>query len=178
MHLLTLQPPGDANPRISGEVTVHASALLAPGTVLLADPGSRIVVGAGVCIGMGVVLHAHGGTLHLEHGVNLGAGVLIAGEGLLGAQSCVGSAATLINPRLARGQIVPPGSLLGDTDSSPAASVQAEPVPPSTEPSPPLDIPTMPRGVIGEVYLSQLRMTLFPHHQNLNPSSSNSSGET
>ncbi len=38
----------------SGEVIVHASAVIAPGVIMQAAPNSKIIIGSGVCIGMGV----------------------------------------------------------------------------------------------------------------------------
>ncbi len=191
MHPFTLQPPLESQTRISGDVTVHPTAVLAPGTLLQADANSYLVIGAGVCVGMGAVLHASGGTLHIDTGVNLGAGVLIIGQGQIGAQSCIGSASTLINPQLVAGQMVAPGSLLSadlvtEPATQPTTAAPAQVAPPAPEytyaPATPMatatvetgfeetSIPKPPPGhVIGQVFLSQLRMTLFPYNQQLNP---------
>jgi len=200
-------------PATCGEVTVDPSALVAPGVLLEAETGHHLVVGPGVCIGMGTILHAQGGDLHIGAGVNLGAGVLVIGQGVIGSQTCIGAASTLINPQIKAGQVLPANSLLIVELASPepAASVAEvpseaptpatppEPHPVTVESRPPLaqgppiqpppppvstpsnatvlheptlinnEIPKPPPGhVIGEVFLSQLRMTLFPHRDNLN----------
>lgn len=100
---------------VSGDVTIDKSAVIAPGVILHADPGSRIVVSAGVCIGMGAILHARNGTLTVEVGAVLGAGVLIVGQAKIGANACVGAVTTIINSDIAPQQVVSPGSLIGDT---------------------------------------------------------------
>jgi carbon dioxide concentrating mechanism protein CcmN len=100
---------------ISGEVIVHPSAVIAPGTILQAAPNSKIIIGSGVCIGMGSILKVHEGTLEVESGANLGAGLLMIGQGKIGANACIGSATTIFNCSVAPGQVVPPGSILGDT---------------------------------------------------------------
>lgn len=58
---------------ISGEVTIHPSAVLAPGVILQAAVNSKIIIGPGVCIGMGSILQVSEGTLEVEAGANLGA---------------------------------------------------------------------------------------------------------
>ena len=40
---------------------------------------------------------------------------MVLGQGRIGTNTCVGSAATLINPALAADQVIAPGSLTGDT---------------------------------------------------------------
>ncbi len=100
---------------ISGEVIIHPSAVLAPGVILQAVPNSKIIIGPGVCIGMGSILQVHEGTLEVEVGANLGSGFLMVGQGKIGANACIGSATTVFNCSVEPGQVVPPGSILGDT---------------------------------------------------------------
>jgi carbon dioxide concentrating mechanism protein CcmN len=100
---------------ISGEVIIHPSAVIAPGVILQAAPNSKIIIGSGVCIGMGSILQAHNGTLEIEAGSNLGAGFLMVGKGRIGTNACIGSATTVFNCSIEPGQVVPPGSILGDT---------------------------------------------------------------
>ncbi|MBF2007585.1 MAG: transferase [Chlorogloeopsis fritschii C42_A2020_084] len=100
---------------ISGEVIIHPSAVLAPGVILQAAPNSKIIIGSGVCIGMGSILKVHEGTLEVETGANLGAGFLMVGKGKIGANACIGSATTIFNCSVEPGQVVAPGSVLGDT---------------------------------------------------------------
>ncbi|MEH2260057.1 transferase [Nostoc sp.] len=119
---------------ISGEVTIHPSAVLAPGVILQAAINSKIVIGPGVCIGMGAILQVHEGTLEVEAGANLGAGFLMIGKGKIGANACIGSATTVFNYSVEPGQVVPPGSILGDTSRQIAQTKQLEP---STNTPPP-----------------------------------------
>ncbi|WGV26520.1 transferase [Halotia branconii] len=100
---------------ISGEVIIHPSAVLAPGVILQAAVNSKIVIGPGVCIGMGSIIQADTGTLEVEAGANLGAGFLMVGKGKIGANACIGSATTVFNYSVAAGVVIPPGSILGDT---------------------------------------------------------------
>ncbi len=103
---------------MSGEVAISPDAVIAPGVVLMADPQSKIVVGAGVCLGLGVVLHAHQGSIVIEASASLGAGVLVVGNCRIGTQACVGASTTLHNASVPPSQLVPPGSLLGQSGRS------------------------------------------------------------
>ena len=130
---------------MSGDVVVNEGAAIAPGVILQADPGSRISIAAGTCIGMGVILHAREGNLDIGAGVILGAGVLVVGAGTIGANACIGAATTLINPCIPQMQILPAGSLIGDTSREAVAEATA-PEPPAVEPpvEPPVDRPIEP----------------------------------
>ncbi len=108
---------------ISGEVIIHPSAAIAPGVILQATPNGKIIIGAGVCIGMGSILQAEQGTLEIGTGANLGAGFLMVGEGKIGENACIGSATTVFHCSVERGQIIPPGSILGDTSRAIAKPV-------------------------------------------------------
>lgn len=114
MYLPSLQPVSHSESYISGDVTIHPSAVLAPGTILQAAPNSRIVIGAGVCLGMGTILNACEGAIEVEAGAVLGAGVLIFGRGKVGSNACVGTATTIFNTSVESMSVVPAGSLLGD----------------------------------------------------------------
>lgn len=107
-----------------GDVTVDASAAIAPGVVFRAAPNSSIRIGPGVCVGAGVVIQAKQGSVHIEAGVSLGTGVLIVGHGYVGKDACVGPSSTLVNPAIAPSTIIPPCSLLeaNATQSEPAAA--------------------------------------------------------
>ncbi|MEH2064663.1 MAG: transferase [Nostoc sp.] len=125
---------------ISGEVTIHPSAVLAPGVILLAAVNSKIIIGPGVCIGMGSILQVHEGILEVETGANLGAGFLMVGKGKIGANACIGSATTVFNYSVEPGEVVAPGSILGDTSRQIAQTKQLEPStdnPTSTNTPPP-----------------------------------------
>lgn len=114
MNLPPLHPISNSHFYVSGDVTIDSNAAIAPGVILQADPNSQLVIAAGVCIGMGAILHAHEGRLEVETGVNLGAGVLVIGRVNIGANACIGSATTIFNCSVESGLVVPPGSLLGD----------------------------------------------------------------
>ncbi|WP_228055196.1 LbetaH domain-containing protein [Gloeocapsopsis crepidinum] len=114
MYVPPLRPPNYDDTYISGEVTIDPSAAIAPGVLLQASPNCQIIIGAGVCIGMGSILHAYEGILEIETGANLGSGVLILGKGKIGANACIGSTATILSSSIEPQQVVLPGSLIGD----------------------------------------------------------------
>lgn len=103
---------------VIGDVQLDPLVALAPGVVLHAEPGSQIHIAAGVCIGMGSVLHIRQGLLTIEMGANLATGVLVFGAGKICQNACVGAGVTLINPQVASGEMIPPGSLVGDRSRS------------------------------------------------------------
>ncbi|MEG4855942.1 carbon dioxide concentrating mechanism protein [Microcoleus sp. K1-B6] len=127
MYLSPLQLSSNSQILMSGDVVVNEGAAIAPGVILQADPGSRISIAAGACIGMGVILHAREGTLEIAAGVILGAGVLVVGAGTIGENACIGAGTTLINPCIDKMQIMAAGSLIGDTSRQVAAEPTAEP---------------------------------------------------
>ncbi|MEH2161671.1 MAG: transferase [Nostoc sp.] len=127
MSVLSLRLSNNFDSYISGEVTIHPSAVLAPGVILQAAENSKIVIGPGVCIGMGAILQVHEGTLEVEAGANLGAGFLMIGKGTIGANACIGSATTVFNYSVEPGQVVASGSVLGDTSRQIAQTNQPEP---------------------------------------------------
>jgi len=102
----------------SGEVIVHASAVIAPGVIMQAAPNSKIIIGSGVCIGMGSILQVNTGTIEIESGANLGAGFLMVGAGKIGTNACIGSATTVLNSSVEAGKVVPGGSIIGDASRS------------------------------------------------------------
>lgn len=176
----------DSHFYMSGAVTIHPSAAIAPGVMLQADPDSELVVAAGVCIGTGCVLHAHQGILAVETGATLGSSVLIVGQGKIGSNACIGSMTTIINSSVLPHQIVPPGSLIGDgsrqvvvvesADSPQTAQPTPTPPPPAPEaqsPEPPQSTPTPEtssetgevRVIYGRAYLERMMLTMFPHRQ-------------
>jgi len=125
MYLSPLQLSSNSQILMSGDVVVNEGAAIAPGVIMQAEPGSRISIAAGACIGMGVILHAREGTLEIEAGVILGAGVLVVGAGKIGANACIGAGTTLIDPCIDKMQIMPAGSLIGDTSRQPSAEATA-----------------------------------------------------
>ncbi len=165
--MLTIPAPVQTSPHFHGEVHLDPQAVVAPGVCLIANPGSRIQVGAGVCLGMGTILHADGEGIVLETGVIVGAGVLLIGTVRVGAQSCIGSASTVYNTTIAPGQVIAPGSLLGETGR--ATLEEAVPEPPAPQPAQPSEETivvetaqaTQPQPtVVGLQYFNQLRVTL------------------
>ncbi|MBE9107964.1 hypothetical protein IQ273_00810 [Nodosilinea sp. LEGE 07298] len=102
------------NGHIQGNVDLAPGVSMAPGVLLGASPGCRLVISTGVCLGADVVVQARQGDLVLEPGVSLGSGVLVVGHGSIGQHTCIGSNSTVVNPTLGASQVVAPGSLVGD----------------------------------------------------------------
>ena len=100
---------------ISGEVNIHPSAAIAPGVILQAAANSKIIIGPGVCIGIGSILQVNEGILEIEAGASLGAGFLMVGQGKIGANACIGAATTIFNCSVAAEQVIASGSILGDS---------------------------------------------------------------
>lgn len=150
MKLPPLQPMSHSQVCVCGDVTIHPSAVIAPGVLLQAESNSRIIIAAGACIGMGTILHSDQGVLEVGEGANLGTGVLVVGKGKIGAAACVGSSTTLLNPSVQPHQVLPAGSLLGDAsrkvsesrreqvDASQKAQPSTSPMPVSTDTAAPL----------------------------------------
>lgn len=107
-----LHPISTTHYYTSGDITIGEGAAIAPGVLLQADPDSRIVIGVGVCIGMGSIIHASGGTLEIRAGAMIGAGVLIIGVLTVGDRACIGSATTVFNRAIDSGAMIPPSSLI------------------------------------------------------------------
>jgi carbon dioxide concentrating mechanism protein CcmN len=239
MYLPPVQPVSNAEIYVSGDVKIHPSAVLAPGTILQAAPNSQIVIGASACLGMGVILKAYQGVIEVKQGAVLGAGVLIIGKGEIGDQACVGASTTVYNTSIKAKAVIPAGSLLGDISrqdqfsaQTPISSsvheftpaIKAESYPESVQSqetnilespwdassasspvqvqedaieeaqSPPLKAETIPvtqteiestapesepsptsdnNPIVGQVYINQLLLTLFPEGHYLNRRQSN-----
>lgn len=171
---------------ISGEVVIDPSVAIAPGSIIQADPDSRIVIAAGTCIGMGSVIHAYQGVLEIGPGVSLGAGVLILGQGKIGANTCIGATTTIINPQISNQSAIPPGILMGDTSrqveitqsekvitqrfikkqSLPQPEIRAE-LPPVPLPQPPEPLPQPSRAELPPEPLPQPEITSGIQQENL-----------
>ncbi|PSB32888.1 transferase [Chlorogloea sp. CCALA 695] len=193
MKFPPLQPISNTEYYVNGDVTIHPGAAIAPGVLLQADPESQIIVGAGACIGMGAVLHAYQGVLEVGESANIGTGVLIVGKGKIGTNACIGSMTTIFNCSVESGQVLAPGTLLGDS-SRPIEDQLPENVPEVVEPSngqvaEPVSVNSAPaevaevtieepqapepvakanNPVYGEESLNRLLSTLLPHRQALN----------
>lgn len=114
---------------VMGDVAIDKTAAIAPGVVLQAAPGSRIVVGQGACLAAGVCVQSRAGVLTISAGVSLGASVLVIGKGTIGVNACVSPGSTLIDPSVAAKTILPPGMLIGDQKAgspSPAQSYSSD----------------------------------------------------
>jgi carbon dioxide concentrating mechanism protein CcmN len=133
MHLPTLPSSSNSHVYAEGDVSIDASAAIAPGAILRADVDSKIVIAAGVCIGMGAVIHASGGTLEVEAGANLGAGVLFVGKGTIGANACIGAITTIWNTSIEPWQVVPAASIVGNQGRQIAEVSSGAVATPSTE---------------------------------------------
>jgi carbon dioxide concentrating mechanism protein CcmN len=181
---------------VSGNVTIQEGSAIAAGVLIQADPDSRVVIGAGVCIGIGSVIHAHGGTIEIQEGANIGAGALLVGAMKIGRRACIGSISTLLDSSIEAGGLVPSGSLLGDrsrpqtelqvTDTQPISEPPIQPTatadPWTDEPSvgekPPEEKPPEAEkaaevNVYGQTYVNNLLVKLFPNQRNLNNPSEN-----
>lgn len=115
LRSLQLHPISTSHYYTSGDVTIQAGVAIAPGVLIQADPESRVVIKAGACIGIGVILHAHDGVVEIGEGANIGAEALLVGQVQVGAKACIGAATTIFNSNVESGQIIPPGSLIEDT---------------------------------------------------------------
>ncbi|NES21686.1 MAG: transferase [Symploca sp. SIO3E6] len=131
MHVPTLPLTSNSHIYVEGDVSINSSAVIAQGVILQAAPDSKIIIAAGVSIGMGSILHAQGGTLEVEASANLGAGVLLVGKGKIGKNACIGSVSTIWNHSVEPWEVVPAASILGDKGRQVAGISDGE-VSPST----------------------------------------------
>jgi carbon dioxide concentrating mechanism protein CcmN len=99
---------------VSGNVTIHETAVIAPGVILQAAPHSQIILREGTCLGKGTVLNAYAGTIEIEAGAILGAGVLLIGRVTIGKSACIGAETSIFNTSVDSLALIPSGSLLGD----------------------------------------------------------------
>ncbi|MDX2254537.1 MAG: hypothetical protein NW214_03385 [Pseudanabaenaceae cyanobacterium bins.39] len=115
-YLPPLEPIGDLRSYVYGDVVIDDSVAIAAGVLIQADSGSRVTIGAGACIGMGVVIHAQDGILEIGAGANLGAGVLVYGNSKIGDRACIGASSSIVRAVIAKGEIVPPCSLINGSE--------------------------------------------------------------
>ncbi len=109
------QPPrsiSDTHYCVMGDVTVDSTAAIAPGVVLQAASGSRIIIEKGACLAGGVCIQSRQGILKISAGASLGANVLVIGNGTIGANACISPSSTIVNPQIPQSAIVPPCSLI------------------------------------------------------------------
>ena len=133
MYLPLLRPIGSADFFVSGDVVIDECAAIAPGVILQADAGCRMTIAAGVCVGMGAILHAHKGNLEVAAGAIIGAGVLVVGSSKIGANACIGACSTILSSEIEPEQVVPAGSVFGDNSRQKALT--PEPQPPADPPA-------------------------------------------
>lgn len=222
IYLPPPQPVLNKDIRISGDVEIHPTASLAPGVILQAAPNNRIVIGADVCIGMGVIINASQGSIEIEQSAILGAGVLIIGTSKIGNHACVGTSTTIFQINVAAMAVIEPGSIIGDlsrqinlnqnqhnsqagvhtpnhadheqktsnknssknnsktpsqsqvtpnsqTEQNSVSSPQVERVETGVEPA----RETKKVPVVGQVYINELLVTLFPHKKSQADNSEN-----
>ncbi len=112
MHVSASNSDYDCKFYVAGRVSLHATAIIADGVLLQADPGCRLIVGAGACVGTGSILHASQGILEIGADVTIGDHVLIVGSGQIGANACVGSHSTVIGESLQAGAVLSSHSLV------------------------------------------------------------------
>ncbi|HEY9881350.1 MAG TPA: hypothetical protein V6D29_23035 [Leptolyngbyaceae cyanobacterium] len=179
---------------VHGDVDIDGEVAIASGAILIAEPGSRLIIARGACIGTDVVIRARQGELIIEPEASVASGALIVGCGRIGAQSCVGSGSTVLNPNLAPRTVIPPRSLAGEVGRSEdflpkvldqEAQLEAESVssPPeqvtsAAEPTSELEEHNhngngngaSSSHVYGREQVQQLLKTLFPHRQSLSTS--------
>ena len=115
MHLPSLQPVTNIEPFVSGDVKIEPNVAIAAGVIIQAADNCQVIIGAGVCIGMGVIIHAYQGNIEIESGATIGSGVLLLGKSKIGANVCVGALATIIEQDLEPNQVVLPASIIGNS---------------------------------------------------------------
>jgi carbon dioxide concentrating mechanism protein CcmN len=197
IYLPPPQPTINKDIRISGDVEIHPTASLAPGVILQAAPEHKIVIGADACIGMGAIINAAQGSVEIDSGAILGAGVLIIGASKIGSNCCIGTSTTIFQSDVVAMTVVEPGSIIGDSsrqvekNSTEQSAVQSSqngknPNPtdqvrdrsvynsnyvansPSVTQVDSTQIPLnqKKKPVVGQLYINELLVTLFPHNKN------------
>lgn len=193
LRSLQLNPISTSHYYTSGAVTIQAGVAIAPGVLLQADPDSQIVIRAGACIGIGAILHAYAGVVEVGEGANIGAEVLLIGNVRVGRNACIGAATTIINTMIDPEQIIPPGSLIGDSQRSPTELTATDtifyPEPEAGEALAVLSGESEPRSpdittsnneknshvsVYGRVYVNRMFVKMFPNSPSAATSSNSS----
>lgn len=104
--------PSANSPCVEGDVTIDATATIAPNVVLRADAGYSITIEAGVSIAFGCVICATEGNVVIAAGAVLGTEVLVVGAATIGTRACIGTATTVWSRDIAAGEILPANTLL------------------------------------------------------------------
>lgn len=198
-----MSPQGDtpmATLYVTGDVSLAAAVDIAPGAILQAAPGSRLVIADQTRIATGVVIQAHGGDLYVGAGCTLETGVLVIGAGTIGDRATIGAESTLLNPQVAPAEVIETSALIGDKSrlgSTVCPIPEPETVPttaPASDPTAPavaaenLDPAETPASdqpdsapiathtvVYGQEQVTRLIQTLFPHRRPLDSSPASNS---
>jgi len=152
---------------ISGDVVIEEGAAIAPGVILRAAPESKIIIRSAACLGMGTIVNAFGGTIEIGKSSILGASVLIVGKGTIGANVCIGPATTVFNSSIDSSSVILAGSLIGELTvaATPQEPNQSESVVVEQEIENLSTTEQAKSSVVGQVYINQLLLTLFPGRQ-------------
>lgn len=134
MSIPVLQVPSIPNTRVVGDVTIDPTAIIAPGVILNATPGCRIVIKSGACLGMGTIITAIGGDVVVESNAILGAGSLIVGACVIGTQASLGALVTIYRADVPANAVISAGTILGDSSRKPPCQSPPHPSPPSAAP--------------------------------------------
>jgi len=129
MYLPPLQAVNNADLYQIGDVTVDPSAVIGIGVILQAAPNCRIIIGAGACLGMGTIINACEGTIEIAAGAVLGSGVLMVGQGKVGANASIGAVSTIFNASIEPMKVLAAGSVMGESQAQvllPTAKNQPE----------------------------------------------------
>jgi len=127
MSLPILQPRTTPAIQVRGDVSIDDSAIIANGVIINAPEDSKIIVHAGVCLGMGCIITAFpGATIEIKANAILGAGCLIFGASIIGNQVSLGSAVTIYNTDIEPLSVIPSGMVKGDRSRT--VTIESEPV--------------------------------------------------
>ncbi len=114
MPLPILQPSTNLETQIRGDVIIDDSAIIADGVILNASQGSKIVIRAGACLGMGTIINAYEGDVEIKESVILGSGTLIVGGCIIGSQASLGASVTVYNANVEPRTVISAGTVIGD----------------------------------------------------------------
>lgn len=118
MSLPILQSITINKPQFRGDVIIDKSAIIADGVILNASQGTKIIIRAGVCLGMGTIITAYEGDIEIKENVILGSGTLIVGNCIIGAQASLGASVTVYNSNIESRSVIPAGTVIGDRSRS------------------------------------------------------------
>lgn len=114
MALPILQPSSIDTTQIRGDVTIDQSVIIASGVILNATQGNKIIIRAGVCLGMGTIITAYHGDVEIKENAILGSGSLILGNCIVGSQVSLGASVTVYQTNIEAMSVIPAGSIIGD----------------------------------------------------------------